>query len=51
MQRSPDKLKYRASVETGTGTFLNDALPENQAAELRAVAPVEVELPTIIFED
>jgi UDPglucose--hexose-1-phosphate uridylyltransferase len=29
LQRSPEKLKYRASIETGTGTFLNDALPEN----------------------
>lgn len=50
LQRSPDKLKYRASVESGTGTFLNDALPETQAAELREVAPQNVELPTIIFE-
>ena len=49
LQRSPDKLKYRASVESGTGTFLNDSLPEMQAAELREVAPQNVELPTIIF--
>ena len=50
LQRSPDKLKYRASVESGTGTFLNDALPETQAAELREVAPQTVELPTVLFE-
>lgn len=49
LQRSPDKLKYRASIESGTGTFLNDALPENQAAELREARPQELELPTIIF--
>ncbi len=50
LQRSPDKLKYRASVESGTGTFLNDALPETQAAELREIAPQNVDLPTISFE-
>jgi len=50
LQRSPDKLKYRASVESGTGTFLNDALPETQAAELREVSPQTVELPTISFD-
>lgn len=49
LQRSPDKLKYRASIETGAGTFMNDALPETQAAELRATAPLEAELPGIIF--
>jgi UDPglucose--hexose-1-phosphate uridylyltransferase len=50
LQRSPDKLKYRASIETGTGAFLNDALPEAQAEELRQTAPCELELPEIIFE-
>jgi UDPglucose--hexose-1-phosphate uridylyltransferase len=49
LQRSPDKLKYRASIETGTHTFLNDALPETQASELQSVAPQQVELPTILF--
>ena len=49
LQRSVDKLKYRASIETGAGTFINDALPETQAAELRATAPLEIELPDIIF--
>jgi UDPglucose--hexose-1-phosphate uridylyltransferase len=33
--RSPDKLKYLASVETGAGTFINDTAPEEKAAELR----------------
>ncbi|MGO8948302.1 MAG: galactose-1-phosphate uridylyltransferase [Ktedonobacterales bacterium] len=34
--RSPGKLKYAASVETGFGLWLNDSLPEEKAAELRA---------------
>jgi UDPglucose--hexose-1-phosphate uridylyltransferase len=37
--RSKDKLKYLASVETGGGSFLNDSLAEEKAAELRAVTP------------
>lgn len=37
--RSKEKLKYLASVETGAGTFLNDSLAEEKAAELRRVAP------------
>jgi UDPglucose--hexose-1-phosphate uridylyltransferase len=36
--RSRDKLKYLASVETGTGSFLNDSLAEEKAAELRAAS-------------
>lgn len=50
LQRSPDKLKYRASIESGTGTFLNDALPETQAAILRGLEPHQVESDTL-FED
>ena len=38
--RSKEKLKYLASVETGAGTFLNDSVAEEKAAELRAVPPV-----------
>jgi len=41
--RSKEKLKYLASVETGGGTFLNDSLAEEKAAELRAVPPVRRE--------
>jgi len=37
--RSKEKLKYLAGVETGAGTFLNDSLAEEKAAELRGVAP------------
>ncbi|MBI3978469.1 MAG: galactose-1-phosphate uridylyltransferase [Chloroflexi bacterium] len=37
--RSRDKLKYRASVETGAGSFINDSYPEEKAAELRALPP------------
>jgi UDPglucose--hexose-1-phosphate uridylyltransferase len=39
--RSKEKLKYLASVETGAGTFLNDSLAEEKAAEFRAVPPVK----------
>jgi UDPglucose--hexose-1-phosphate uridylyltransferase len=41
--RSKEKLKYLASVETGAGTFLNDSLAEEKAAELRSVPPVRRE--------
>lgn len=37
--RSPTKLKIRASVETSLGVFINDTLPEDSAALLRAAAP------------
>jgi len=37
--RTPVKLKYLASVETSAGTFINDTLPEETAATLRAVLP------------
>ena len=33
--RAPGKLKYAASSESGFGLWLNDALPEAKAAELR----------------
>jgi UDPglucose--hexose-1-phosphate uridylyltransferase len=32
--RAPDRLKVRASVETATGFFINDTVPERTAAEL-----------------
>ncbi|MBI6545666.1 MAG: galactose-1-phosphate uridylyltransferase [Cyanobacteria bacterium NC_groundwater_1444_Ag_S-0.65um_54_12] len=35
--RTRDKLKYLAGCESGAGTFINDALPEEKAAELRAI--------------
>jgi UDPglucose--hexose-1-phosphate uridylyltransferase len=41
--RSKYKIKYLASIETGAGTFLNDSLAEEKAAELRAVSPVRRE--------
>jgi UDPglucose--hexose-1-phosphate uridylyltransferase len=37
--RSPGKLKYAASVESGFGLWLNDSLPEQKAAELRQALP------------
>jgi len=33
--RTKNKLKYLAGCELGTGTFINDTLPEEKAAELR----------------
>jgi UDPglucose--hexose-1-phosphate uridylyltransferase len=41
--RSKKKLKYVAGVESGAGTFLNDSLAEEKAAELRAVPPLQRE--------
>jgi UDPglucose--hexose-1-phosphate uridylyltransferase len=41
--RSKEKLKYLAGVETGAGTFLNDSLAEEKAAELRSMPPVRRE--------
>jgi len=35
--RMPGRLKYLAGTEIGAGLFANDALPEDKAAELRAV--------------
>lgn len=40
--RTANKLKYLASVESGAGTFINDTLAEEKAAELRAAAPQEL---------
>lgn len=37
LQRSPSKLKYLAAVESSLGFFLQDVLPEQAAAELRAL--------------
>lgn len=36
--RSKDRIKYLAGCESGAGTFINDTLPEEKAAELRAAA-------------
>jgi UDPglucose--hexose-1-phosphate uridylyltransferase len=39
--RTATKLKYLAGSETGAGMFINDALPEEKAGELRAhIEPV-----------
>ncbi len=35
--RTRDRLKYLAGTELGMGLFVNDSLPEEKAAELRAV--------------
>jgi UDPglucose--hexose-1-phosphate uridylyltransferase len=37
--RSPTRLKYLAGTELGAGMFVNDALPEAKAAELRSLRP------------
>lgn len=38
--RTHNKLKYLAGCETGAGTFVNDSIPEEKAAELRNVKPM-----------
>jgi UDPglucose--hexose-1-phosphate uridylyltransferase len=35
--RMPSRLKYLAGSETGAGAFTADTLPEEKAAELRAI--------------
>jgi UDPglucose--hexose-1-phosphate uridylyltransferase len=40
--RTPDRLKYLAGTELGGGMFVNDALPEEKAAELQKV-PVSLD--------
>jgi UDPglucose--hexose-1-phosphate uridylyltransferase len=35
--RTKDRLKYLAGTEIGAGFFINDTVPEEKAAELRAV--------------
>jgi UDPglucose--hexose-1-phosphate uridylyltransferase len=40
LQRSPAKLKYLATMETGFGSFLADTAPEEMAEKLRATEPV-----------
>jgi UDPglucose--hexose-1-phosphate uridylyltransferase len=36
LNRSKEKLKYRAGCESGAGTFVTDALPEQWAEQLRS---------------
>lgn len=36
--RTKNKLKYMAGCELGAGTFINDTLPEEKAAELRKIS-------------
>ncbi len=36
LNRSQEKLKYRAGSESGAGTFVTDALPEQWATQLRS---------------
>jgi len=40
--RAPGRLKYLAGTEQGAGEFANDGLPEQKAAELRALQLAEV---------
>jgi UDPglucose--hexose-1-phosphate uridylyltransferase len=53
--RSAERLKVRASVETGLGVFINDTLPERSAEVLRAVAVDDLawpdEVPIIVPGD
>ncbi len=41
--RTATKLKYLAGCESGAGSFINDTLAEEKAAELRAVYPGDEE--------
>jgi UDPglucose--hexose-1-phosphate uridylyltransferase len=41
--RTAKKLKYLAGCEAGAGSFVNDTLPEEKAAELRAITPHNIE--------
>jgi UDPglucose--hexose-1-phosphate uridylyltransferase len=43
LQRSPTKLKYLATVETGYGVFLADTAPEEMAEHLRNCEPKTVQ--------
>jgi UDPglucose--hexose-1-phosphate uridylyltransferase len=43
LQRSKNKLKYLASVETAAGTYLADTLPEERAEALRRAEPVSAD--------
>ncbi|AFZ23196.1 galactose-1-phosphate uridylyltransferase, family 1 [Cylindrospermum stagnale PCC 7417] len=45
--RTKEKLKYLAGTELAAGMFANDALPEEKAKELQAVA-VNIEMPTLV---
>ena len=38
--RTKDKIKYLAGAESGAGSFLNDAAPEEKARELREKEPL-----------
>lgn len=40
VQRTATKLKYLAGVESGAGTFLNDAFAEDKAKDLREAEPL-----------
>jgi UDPglucose--hexose-1-phosphate uridylyltransferase len=40
--RSAQRLKFLAGCESGAGSFINDTLPEERAAELRRVGPAGV---------
>jgi UDPglucose--hexose-1-phosphate uridylyltransferase len=39
IQRSANKIKYIAGVESGAGTFLNDTVAEEEAEKLRGLKP------------
>lgn len=41
LQRAKNKIKYRAGVETGAGTFISSISPEKMAQDLREAGGVE----------
>jgi len=44
LNRGPEKIKIRASSETGLGLFLNDVAPEDAARQLRELDVDRLEL-------
>ena len=51
LNRSASQLKVRASVETATGFFINDTLPEASARALARVAVPDLRLPSSVLRD
>jgi len=51
LNRSPSQVKVRASVETATGFFINDTLPEASARALARIRVPDLRLPRSVLRD
>ena len=51
LNRSASQLKVRASVETATGFFINDTLPEASALALARDTVPNLRLPSSVLRD